>query len=142
MKLRRDQLGLSFLLTGAVAVVVAVVAMANPPDAKVATPIKTEGCWVLFHEHDDYTRGKVLFGGPVQVPRADAYEFDNGEDVGDNIDSLVTGPKAWLEVYEDEEYDDTVKRYGPNTKVPRLDAQGIGDNIDSFRLYDKKPAGW
>ena len=99
----------------------------------------TEGCWVTFYEHKGFTRGRITFRGPLNVPRMDVYRLDNGKRAGDEIDSLVTGPNAWLEVYEDENYTDTVRKYGPNREVSDLDQEGIGDNIDSFRMHDREP---
>lgn len=99
----------------------------------------SEGCYVDLYEHKGFSRGKIHFDGPIDVPRLDDHQLDNGKSAGDEIDSLVVGPNAWLEVYEDEGYSDSVRRYGPGRRVSDLDAEGIGDNIDSFRLYDHRP---
>jgi hypothetical protein len=43
--------------------------------------------------------------------------LDNHKPAGDEIDSLRTGPNAWLVVYEDERYEDTIRKFGPNSAV-------------------------
>lgn len=99
-------------------------------------------CWVELYEHQNFERGKIRFEGPIEVRRLDDHRLDNGKSAGDEIDSLRTGPKAWLEVYEDENFEDTLKRFGPNSSISNLDDYGIGDNVDSFALFDHEPSWW
>lgn len=102
----------------------------------------TPGCVVQFWEHNNFGGRSVTIQGPFQVPNLPAYQWPGGGEMGDDIDALATGPNAWIEVFEDENYEDTVVCIGPNQRVADLDTRGIGDNIDSFKLYDHQPGHW
>lgn len=106
----------------------------------------TDNCWVQFWEHDDYEKGTLKFDGPKDVPDMDDYELQNpdGRDKGldDQVDSLKTGTRGWLELYKGKNYTDDVLRVEANKQLPELDDYGFGDNTNSFRLYDQRPVSW
>lgn len=102
----------------------------------------TEGCWVQVWEHKNFTGRSVRFDGPTEDPKLGDDSWSGGGEIGDDIDSLVTGPRAWFEGFEDENFSDSVIRVPPDTRMADLDVQDIGDNIDSYRLYDSKPPHW
>lgn len=94
-------------------------------------------------EHKNFSGRSVTFHGPCEDNKLDDNKWPGSDDdIGDDIDSLTTGPNGYLEIFEDENFEDTVVRLGPNQSVADLDTMDIGDNIDSYRLYDHKPPHW
>ncbi len=100
------------------------------------------GCWMLVWQHSGHGGHTWLFHGPADVAKLDHYRFKDGERVGDNIDALETGPEAWVEAFESDHYSDSKLRIYPNSRIPILDNFGWGDDIDSFKMYNKKPSFW
>ena len=103
-------------------------------------------CWVQFWESSDYEKGTKKFEGVTNVPDMDDYELQNpdGLDKGldDQVDSLKTGSSSWLELYRDKNYAGDVLRVPPNSSYPNLDDYNMGDNTNSFRLFDQRPIWW
>lgn len=103
----------------------------------------TDGCWVQFWDDEKCLGATLRFdaaNGSLSVPDLDDYTQSDGSKEGDEPDSLVTGTRAWLVVYKDDDFDGTQAMFGPNTKVDDLDAYGVGGNISSFKLYDTRPS--
>jgi len=92
------------------------------------------GCWVKIYEDNWYEDSWDRILGPGSyynmrnLPGADKYDW------GDEVDSLIVGPHAKVVVYEDEDFDDKKKVFGPNSRIPVLDNYGMGDEIDSMRI--------
>jgi hypothetical protein len=62
-------------------------------------------------------------------------------DWGDQIDSIIVGPGAWVWVYEDEDFGDDMLPLVPRQAVHRLDELNFGDEIDSIRIFNSSPYG-
>lgn len=102
----------------------------------------TADCWADFWESEDREGGYKRFNGPAEVSDLKQYEFDNGKEVEDDVDSLATGTSSWLVVFKDKNYEDTFLRVPPGSYYSNMDEFGLGDNIESFRLYDQQPTFW
>jgi hypothetical protein len=103
----------------------------------------TEGCWVRVWEHKNFTGRSETFTGPGEDRKLGDNKWPGSDDeIGDDIDSLATGPNAWFEGFEDENFTDSVIRVGPGESIADLDQMAIGDNIDSYRLYNAQPPHW
>lgn len=102
--------------------------------------------WVQFWENPDYEKGTLKFDEPIDVPNMDDYELNNpnGLDKGldDQVDSLKTGPSGWLELYQGKNYTGNVLRVYPGSNLPNLDDYNMGDNTNSFRLFNQRPISW
>lgn len=107
----------------------------------------SDGCWVQFWD-DKQCDGATLRidgdsgTGATLVDNLDDYTQSDGREEGNEPDSLVTGTRAWLIVYEDKDFEGKHAKFGPNTKVNVLDDYGMGGNISSFKLYDYEPEGF
>jgi hypothetical protein len=99
-------------------------------------------CWVTFYQTDIFQEGKLTIEGPMSIAKMDSLKLDDGKKAGDQIDSLKTGPNAWLTVFRDENNRNTARSFGPNSIIYSLDDYDIGDNIDSFTLFDSEPTNW
>ena len=104
-----------------------------------SSSVVTSGCWV-----DVSNSGKSI---RINGPGEDETLRDNrwpGTDVvmGDSIDSIATGPNTWFEGFKGEEYKESVIRVGPGERRADLSTEDVGDSIDSYRIYDQRPAHW
>jgi hypothetical protein len=103
-------------------------------------------CWVEFWERQEYEGGYLKFSGPMDCPNMGIYDLNNpdGIDKGLNnqVDSLKTGSKTWMELYRGKDYQDTFLMVPPNSSYDNLDDFGLGDKSNSFILYDARPVSW
>jgi hypothetical protein len=99
-----------------------------------------DGCWVQFYDGKDETQGTLRFDGPKDVADLNDYQFSTGEKGGNEPDSMVTGSRAWIQVYKDTNYGGKTAYFYPNQKIDSLSDYDLGGKIDSFKLYDSQPA--
>lgn len=102
----------------------------------------TDGCWVQFYDGKNESGGTIRFDGPMNVANMNDYIFSTGEQAGDEPDSLITGSRTWIQVYNDKDYEGKTAYFYPNQKIDSLDDYGVGGKIDSFKLYDVQPASF
>lgn len=99
----------------------------------------TDGCWIQFYDGEAETGGTYRFDGPTDVNKLDNFTFSTGEKGGNEPDSLVMGSRAWVQVFNDNDYGGKTAYFYPNQKIDSLDVYGVGGKIDSFKLYDHQP---
>jgi hypothetical protein len=101
----------------------------------------TSGCWVHIFEDEDFSTGDdhLVVWGPASFANMRGLPSSGDKDWGDEIDSVIVGPNAWVQAFEDENFEDTEIWFVPNQAVRSLDELGIGDDIDSMRIYDHPP---
>ena len=97
----------------------------------------TEGCHVQFWEDTNYNDNSIIVHGPAEHDNMRNLPDANGYNWGDQIGSLMTGPKCWLIAYADENYADTSIVVGPDSQIP--DLADLEDDIDSIKLLDHAP---
>lgn len=102
----------------------------------------TDNCWVKFFDGEDMDGATFTSYGPINVPDFDVYKFSNGNKGGDEPDSLIMGPMAWLQVYTDKNYGGDTAYFYPGDGIEELDEYGVGGDIESYRLYDSRPGGF
>lgn len=95
-------------------------------------------CWVIIYEDEGFADKSLLVTGPSRHENLKNLPGSDGKDWGDDIDSLVVGPKCWLQVFADEGFSDTTAWYGPNSHIPGLG--DMGDEIDSMILHETPTA--
>ena len=99
---------------------------------ELTAPELQSGCWVQFYTDRNFKGDVATLIGPVQLDSPDKL---TGKQLKKQIDSLVTGPKATLKVYEHAMFKDRSMAFGPNSRegglVTRL---GIGGAIQSMDL--------
>ena len=99
---------------------------------QVTTPELESGCWVQFYGDRNFKGDVATLTGPVQLDTADKM---TGRSLKRHIDSLVTGPKATLTVYEHSMFKDRSMAFGPNSREGGLITKlGIGGDIQSLQL--------
>lgn len=98
----------------------------------VTSPELENGCWVQFYPELDFKGGVATLTGPVALESVDKM---SGKHLKREVDSLVTGSKATLKVYEHAMFKDRVVSFGPNSRVSELITKlGVGGHIESLEL--------
>lgn len=99
---------------------------------EVSSPELESGCWVQFYTDRNFKGEVATLIGPAQLDSADKM---TGKKLKSQIDSLVTGSKATLTVYEHSMFKDRSMSFGPNSREGGLITKlGIGGNIQSLQL--------
>ncbi len=99
---------------------------------QIDTPELRSGCWAQFYTDRDFKGDVATLVGPVELDSADKL---TGKQLKKKIDSLVTGPKATLKVYEHAMFKDRTMSFGPNSREGGLITKlGIGGEIQSLQL--------
>jgi hypothetical protein len=99
---------------------------------QVTSPGLESGCWAQFYNDRDFKGDVATLTGPVSLDTADKL---TGKQLKRHIDSLVTGPKATLRVYEHAMFKDRSMAFGPNSREGGLITKlGIGGEIQSLQL--------
>lgn len=99
---------------------------------EVTSPGLESGCWAQFYNDRDFKGDVATLTGPVSLDTADKL---TGKQLKRHIDSLVTGPKATLRVYEHAMFKDRSMAFGPNSREGGLITKlGIGGEIQSLQL--------
>ncbi|MBN2080915.1 hypothetical protein JW859_01785 [bacterium] len=97
--------------------------------------LSESGCWVEIYEDDWYEDCWDRISGPGNFYNMRNLPGADKGDWGDEVDSLIVGPHAKVAVYEDEDFSDKKAVFGPNSQIPVLDRYGLGDEIDSMKIY-------
>ncbi len=95
----------------------------------------SNGCWVDVWDQPQQTGKHVRLVGPVDLP----YLRLAGAGWEPLVQSLVVGPNAYVQCYEDLNFDDSVFWLLPNQRVDNVADLRCNDEIDSMRLYDRPP---
>jgi hypothetical protein len=99
---------------------------------ELTAPQLESGCWVQFYSDRNFKGEVATLVGPVSLDSADKM---NGKQLKKNIDSLVTGSKATLRVYEHAMFKDRSIAFGPNSREGGLITKlGVGGSIQSLQL--------
>lgn len=99
---------------------------------EVTDPALQSGCWAQFYTGRNFTGEMATLIGPVSLESADTF---TGRKLKRQIDSIVTGSKATLRVYEHAMFKDRTISFGPNSREGGLITKlGIGGEIESLEL--------
>ncbi len=93
-------------------------------------------CWAGFYTKTGYRQNRQLINGPTSGAVTPKHT--------DDIDSFITGPRAWVQVWKDNDGgpSGTTGQFGPNTCVANLDPFGLKNNISAIQIWDSEPQGW
>lgn len=99
---------------------------------QVSSPGLEAGCWVQLYPERNFAGDPATLVGPVAVESADQA---SGKQLKRDIDSLVTGPKSTLRVYQHAMFKDRSVTFGPNSREGGLITKlGFGGRIESLQL--------
>ena len=99
---------------------------------QLTSPALDAGCWVQFYDERNFKGEMTTLVGPVVLDTEDKL---TGRKLKRSIDSLVTGSKATLRVYEHAMFKDRTVSFGPNSREGGLLTRlGFGGQIQSMQL--------
>ena len=99
---------------------------------EVTDPALQSGCWAQLYTERDFKGQMATLIGPVAIDTADRI---SGKELKRQVDSIVTGSKATLRVYEHAMFKDRTVAFGPNSRESGLITRlGIGGEIQSLQL--------
>jgi hypothetical protein len=90
------------------------------------------GCWAQLYSERNFGGEVATLLGPVELQSLDK---GTGRQLKRDIDSLVVGPKATLQVFQHQLFRDKTATFGPNAREGGLITKlGFGGRIESMRL--------
>jgi len=96
---------------------------------------ESNGCWIEVWDKTDFTGHGLRLCGPCDYPY-----LRIGEDTwSPQVRSILVGPNAYVQFYEDLNFHDSVFWLLPNQRVEDVALLSCNDDIDSMRLFDRPP---
>ena len=95
----------------------------------------SNGCWIDLWDQPRSGGRHVRLLGPIDLP----YVRVAGPAWEGLCHSLVVGPNAYVQCYEDLNFFDSVFWLLPNQRVDDVADLACSDEIDSLRLWDRPP---
>ncbi len=95
----------------------------------------SNGCWIDIWDQPFYLGNSRRLSGPADFPYLRVAESGWNS----QIHSLLVGPNAYVQCYEDLNFHDSVFWLLPNQKVDDLAGLPCNDEIDSLRIFDRPP---
>lgn len=95
----------------------------------------TNGCWLELWDKPAFKGHSHQLYGPADFPYLRIAE----EYWSPQVQSLVVGPNAYVQCYEDLNFYDSVFWLLPYQRVENIAELTCGDEIDSIRIYDRPP---
>jgi hypothetical protein len=96
---------------------------------------ESNGCWIEVWDKPDFSGQSVRLFGPADFP----YIRIGEQNWNPQIQSLLVGPNAYIQCYEDLNFFDSVFWLLPNQRVDDVSQLSCNDEIDSMRLFDRPP---
>lgn len=99
---------------------------------QLTSPALEAGCWVQFYPERNFKGDPATLVGPLALETADQL---TARQLKRDVDSLVTGPKTTLRVYEHALFKDRSIAFGPNSREGGLITKlGPGGRIESLQI--------
>jgi hypothetical protein len=99
---------------------------------ELSEPALKAGCWAQLYDERNFQGDMLTLVGPMQV---DTTDKAGGRQLRRKIDSIVTGPKAMVNVYEEKWFKNKSVTFGPNSKEPGLIKKlGFTGSIQSLKI--------
>lgn len=97
-------------------------------------PLLNDGCWARLYDKKDFGGVMLTLVGPVDIPNNRA-GFITGFEMGRNFDSLMTGARAALTVWDKPDFKNRSTTFGPGESIPDLNTRmGDFEEIKSLHL--------
>ena len=105
----------------------------TPPQTGLGLPAPNpNGCYVFVYDRPDWQGARVVLNGPGKWSNLERLLL-NEENWRNRIRSLDVGPAATVTVYNDLRFMGLSRRFGPGSKLPRLESE-INADIESLAL--------
>jgi hypothetical protein len=99
---------------------------------KVLENTEKQGCWMRLYDQDNFQGDRFTLVGPVAMANL---RGPFGQDWENKIESIETGPKGAVTIYDAEEFRGKSAQIGPDKRVPDFtEKTGLFDNFKSLRI--------
>ncbi len=99
---------------------------------EVSDPAMKAGCWAQFFDERNFKGDVFTMVGPAELQTTDK---GAGRQFRRKLDSLMTGPKASLTIFERQMFKDKSVAFPANSKEPGLNRKlGFTGRIESVKL--------
>jgi hypothetical protein len=99
---------------------------------EISDPAMKNGCWAQLYDERNFQGEMLTIAGPMQI---DTTDKAGGRQLRRSLDSLTTGPKATLTVFERKLFKDKSVVFGPNSREGGLIKKlGFTGSIESLKL--------
>lgn len=82
-----------------------------------------DGCWAKLYTDEKYGGDVLTLVGPVDMP---TMEGPFGANWANQVESVQTGPRAMVTIYDDADYRDRAARIRPGQEIPDLEDEKLG----------------
>jgi len=99
-------------------------------------------CYVHIYENEHFDNGAahLIVVGPMSTPDMESLpDCGSKTDWNDSIMSISVGPRAWVIVYSEENYEGPAMFLGPGCKIKNLESFQMNNKIGSMMIYDSNP---
>jgi hypothetical protein len=96
---------------------------------------QSKGCWVDLFEEPHFAGRRLRLFGPADYVNL----WVGPEEWGDEIRSMIAGPCAYVQCFEELNFKNSVAWVIPNQWVADVSALPTADELDSIRLFDRPP---
>jgi hypothetical protein len=97
----------------------------------------SNGCWIEVYDAGEMKGHCCRLVGPAEFRNLRIGE----EEWGDQVQSLMVGPHAYVQCFEDEYFEDQGIWLLPNQRIVTIDALRLKGDVDSIRVFDRPPFG-
>jgi hypothetical protein len=99
---------------------------------EISDPALKAGCWAQLYDERNFQGDMLTLVGPLEIETTDKA---GGKQFRRKLDSIVTGPKAMVNVYQEKWFKNKSVTFGPNTKEPGLIKKlGFTGSIQSVKI--------
>jgi hypothetical protein len=96
---------------------------------------QSRGCWVDLYEQPGFRGRRLRLFGPGSYVNL----WVAPEDWGDEAGSVVAGPAAYVQCFEELDFGGSVTWLVPGQRVADVGRLPVDSQMDSMRLFDRPP---
>lgn len=96
---------------------------------------QSKGCWVDLFDQPAFAGRRLRLIGPASFVNL----FVAPEEWGDEIRSMVAGPAAYVQCFEELNFDNSIVWLAPNQQVMDVRDLPTREELDSICLFDRPP---
>ena len=105
----------------------------TPPQTGLGLPAPNpNGCYVFVYDRPEWRGARAVLNGPDKWSNLERLLL-NDQNWRNRIRSIDVGPAATVTVYTDLKFTGSSRRFGPGSKLARLES-GINADIESLAL--------
>jgi hypothetical protein len=96
---------------------------------------QSKGCWVDLFESPGFAGKRLRLFGPADYVNL----WIGPAEWGDEVHSMIAGPCAYVQCFEELNFKESAVWLVPNQRVPLVADLPTREEMDSIRLFDRPP---